>query len=152
MNKFKYLQPLDQMARISRTELGSRLDEILDIVDKGNVGYVITDEGKTDLVLCLARWMECVYDDDFGCIVNSALRYAIGRHTYMPSVVMDFIRKHIDVLDTRTIHVMIKDIEREAEHESLNKRDEWLNLRDDLKAHYEAILQQDTDRKENGNK
>ena len=83
MEQFKYIQPLDQMARISRTELGEKLDEILDKADKDNVGFVITDEGKDDLVLCPIRWMKCIYDDDFGCIVNSALRYAIGRHTYM---------------------------------------------------------------------
>lgn len=56
MNEFKFLQPLDQMERISRTALGQQLDEILDNVDKNNVGYVITDEGKSDLVLCPAHW------------------------------------------------------------------------------------------------
>ena len=39
MEQFKYIQPLDQMARISRTELGEKLDEILDKADKDNVGY-----------------------------------------------------------------------------------------------------------------
>ena len=152
MGQFKYLQPIDQMARISRAELGSRLDEILDKVDKDNVGYVITDEGKDDLVLCPARWIECTYDDDFGCIINSALRYAIGRHTYMLSVVMGFIRKYIDILDTRTISVMIADIERETEDATLDKRDDWLRLRDDLKAHYETMLNKDTNGKERDKK
>jgi hypothetical protein len=140
MEQFKYIQPLDQMERISRTELGEKLDEILDKVDKNNVGFVITDNGKDDLVLCPIRWIKCTYDDDFGCIINSALRYAIGRHTYMPSVVMDFVRKYIGVLDTKTISVMIEDIEREAEYETLDKRIGWLALRDDLKAHYETML------------
>ena len=58
----------------------------------------------------------------------------------MPSVVMDFIRKYVDVLDTKTISVMIEDIEREAEDETLYKRDDWFRLRDDLKEHYEATL------------
>ena len=150
MEKFKYLQPLDQMARVSRAELGSRLDEILDIVDRDNVGYVITDEEKDDLVLCPARWINCIYDDDFGCIINSALRYAIGRHTYMPSVVMDFVRKHIDMLDSRTISVMIQDIEREAEQETLDQLDDWMRLRDELKTHYGALLRKDKDKNENG--
>ena len=149
MEKFKYLQPLDQMARVSRAELGNRLDDILDIVDRDNVGYVITDDGKDDLVLCPARWINCIYDDDFGCIINSALRYAIGRHTYMPSVVMDFVRKHIDMLDSRTVSVMIQDIEREAEQETLDQLDDWMKLRDDLKAHYVAMLQKDEDKNEN---
>ena len=150
MEKFKYLQPLDKMARVSRAKLGSRLDDILDIVDKDNVGYVITDEGKDDLVLCPARWINCIYDDDFGCIINSALRYAIGRHTYMPSVVMDFVRKHIDMLDSRTISVMIQDIERESGRETLDQLDDWMKLRDDLKVHYGTMLQKDEDKNENG--
>ena len=140
MEQFKYIQPLDQMARISRTELGEKLDEILDKADKDNVGFVITDEGKDDLVLCPIRWMKCIYDDDFGCIVNSALRYAIGRHTYMHSVVMEFVRKYLSVLDSKTICVMIEDIEREAEFETLDKRGDWLKLRDDLKTYYSEML------------
>ena len=141
MEQFKYIQPLDQMARISRTELGEKLDEILDKADKDNVGFVITDEGKDDLVLCPIRWMKCIYGDDFGCIVNSALRYAIGRRTYMPSVVMEFVRKYLSVLDSKTICVMIEDVEREAEYETLDKRGDWLKLRDDLKTHYSEMLQ-----------
>lgn len=43
MNEFKYLQPLDQMERISRTVLGDQLDELLEKIDKENIGYVITD-------------------------------------------------------------------------------------------------------------
>jgi len=62
VEQFRYLQPLDQMARISRIELGEKLDEILDKVDKDNVGFVITDEGKDDLVLCPIRWIECAYE------------------------------------------------------------------------------------------
>ena len=150
MEHFKYLQPLDQMARISRMNLGEKLDEILNKVDNDSVGFVITDEGKDDLVLCPIRWMECIYDDDFGCIINSALRYAIGRHTYMPSVVMEFVRKYISVLDSRTICVMIEDVEREAEFETLDKRSDWLRLRDDLKAHYSEMLQKSENIKKDG--
>ena len=58
MKDIKCLQPTDQMARVSRVEFDNRFDEILDIVLKDNVGYVITDEGKDDLVLCPAHWFE----------------------------------------------------------------------------------------------
>ena len=148
MEKLNYLQPLDQMERVSRAELGSRLDEILEIVDKENVGYVITDEGKSDLVLCPAHWFPYLFDDDFGCIINSALRYAIGRRTYMPSVVMEFVRKHLNILDAKTISVMIEDIEKESALETLDQREDWLKLRDDLKLHYGAMLRTDAVEKE----
>jgi hypothetical protein len=58
----------------------------------------------------------------------------------MPSVVMNFIRKHVDVLDSRTISTMISDIERETEQETLDKRGDWMKLRDDLKVHYGAMI------------
>ena len=152
MNEFKYLQPLDQMERISRTVLGDQLDELLEKIDKENIGYVITDEGKDDLVLSPAQCFSFVFDDDFGCIVNSALRYSIGRHTYMPSVLMGFVRRYLDVMDTRTISVMIEDIERELPDEKLDYREDWRKLRDDLKVHYQKMLQADASHAANNNR
>ena len=95
----KYLQPLDGMKRITRQELADHFDEILETVETDNIGYVIKDpERKNDVVLCPAEWFDFCFDEDFGCIVNSALRYAISRHTYMPSVVRNFIRKYMRFL------------------------------------------------------
>ena len=145
----KCLQPFEEMARISRVDLGNRLDEILDIVTKDDVGYVITDEGKKDLVLCPAEWFEGIYDDDFACIIHSALRYAIRRETYMPSVIRGFIRRHMSALDARTIAIMIDDIERDAEKNSPNKQAEWLKLRDDLVARFDALHPKDACTEEN---
>ena len=104
----KYLHPIDEMKRISRQELADNLDDILETVHKDNVGFVIKDDdGKPDVVLCPADWFHFCFDQDFGCIINSALRYAIGRHTYMPGVVRDFIRRYMNVLDSRTLVVAI---------------------------------------------
>ena len=41
MNQVKFLQPLDTMERISRAELGSNLDELLEKIDKEDVGKLI---------------------------------------------------------------------------------------------------------------
>ena len=110
MHTFRYLMPLDTMVRISRQKLCEDFDNVLERVDKEDIGFVIVDdEGKEGHVLCPARWMEYCFDDDFGCIINSALRYAISRHTYMPGVVVDFIRRYINIIDTKTIDVTIKD-------------------------------------------
>lgn len=48
---YDHLHPTETMQRIARKELGDRLDEILEIVSRDNVGFVITDAGKDDLVL-----------------------------------------------------------------------------------------------------
>ena len=48
-------------------------------------------------------------------IVNSAVRYSIGRNTYMPGVISDFVTKYLFVLDTRTLDSIIGDITREID-------------------------------------
>lgn len=49
-------------------------------------------------------------DNDFGVICLCAMRYAIGRQSYMPGLVQDFIREHIREIDSGTIEIMIRDI------------------------------------------
>ena len=74
----KYLHPIDEMKRISRQELADNLDDILETVHKDNVGFVIKDDdGKPDVVLCPADWFHFCFDQDFGCIINSAVRYSL---------------------------------------------------------------------------
>lgn len=52
-----------------------------------------------------------VSDPDFGAILICAIRYSMGRRTYMPGLVIDFITPLIPYLDSSTIKVMIGDIE-----------------------------------------
>ena len=126
---YDYLQPIETMQRITREELSERLDELLEIVSRDNVGFVITDKGKDDLVLCPANWFNIYYDNDFGCIINSAVRYSLGRSSYMPSTTVRFVLRNLMVLDTRTIVVMIRDIDREIADEKLPYRDVWVSLK-----------------------
>lgn len=126
---YDYLQPIETMQRISREELAEKLDELLDIVAKDNVGFVITNQGKDDLVLCPANWFNIYYDNDFGCIINSAVRYSLGRSSYMPSTTVRFVLRNLMVLDTRTIVVMIRDIDRELADEKLPYREVWVSLK-----------------------
>lgn len=95
---YDHLHPTETMQRIARKELGDRLDEILEIVSRDNVGFVITDPGKDDLVLCPASWLSPLVSEGFGCIVNSAVRYSLGRDTYMPDVAVQFILDHMNCL------------------------------------------------------
>ena len=121
----------ENMEHISRADLAEHLDEYLERADKENIGFVITDEGKNDLILCPASWFGIVADSDLECIIGCALRYAIGRNTYMPGLVCDFIKKHIDVLSENAVEVMINDIDRELEN-NIEQADVWQSLRSDL--------------------
>lgn len=142
MYQFKYYMPLDAMERISRQYLCNHYDEVLERVDKEDIGFVIqTEEGEDGHVLCPARWMEYCFDDDFGCIINSALRYAISRHTYMPSVVERFIRKYINLLDTKTMEVAIEDISKALAMNEVDNPDMWERLKTEL-INRKAFLQE----------
>ena len=54
------LQPLESMERISRQALADDLDTVLERISRENIGLVITEEGKDDLVLCPASWFNLV--------------------------------------------------------------------------------------------
>lgn len=49
-------------------------------------------------------------DDGFGAVLNCAVRYAIGRRTYMPSLVIDFITPLIPQLSSKTLWCFDQDI------------------------------------------
>ena len=113
----RFCQSVSEMEHIPIAELGTRLDELLERCNKENVGFVIDDKHKS-FVLCPARWIVPCWDDEFGLIVNSALRYSIDRNTYMPSVVAGFIQRHLDFFDIKTLSNIIEDIEKELLYSS----------------------------------
>lgn len=51
-----------------------------------------------------------VDDKDFGAILNCAVRYACGRQTYMPSLVVGFITPLIPSLDDQTLYAFDQDL------------------------------------------
>lgn len=127
------LQPTEQMDRISRQYVGEHLDEIIERIDKEDIGFVITDENKKDLVICPAKWFSYCFDDDFGCIINSAVRYALGRETYMPWVVAEFVKKYMKILNEKTIDVILRDIKMFLEDDkNLARQDVWTGLYNEL--------------------
>ena len=52
-------------------------------------------------------------DDDFTCILIAAIRYTLGRQTYMPSLVTGFIRPLLPHLTDKALYLFERDI-REA--------------------------------------
>lgn len=49
-------------------------------------------------------------DTDLGSVFICAVRYCIGRATYMPHLVIGFITPYIPYLENRTISVIVRDI------------------------------------------
>ena len=50
-------------------------------------------------------------DDFFGAILNCAARYAMGRQSYMPSLVVDFITPLLPYINSKTLGVFKQDYE-----------------------------------------
>lgn len=145
MHRWRYLKPLDTMERITRQVLCDKLDDYLERVGKEDIGFVIVDDdGKDDMVLCPADWIRYHYDSDFGCIITSALRYAIRRKTYMPGVVVDFIRRYMSVLDSNTIKVAIEDIENELAWGGVSNPGMWVQLKEELLQRQAFLLEKAT--------
>ena len=79
---------------------------------------------------------------DFELMMISALRYAIGRYTYMPSVTIEYIRYLIPQLSAKTLFAMKRDIDEEIERYQRMKRElymdkEWQKLAEEMRIEYE---------------
>lgn len=49
-------------------------------------------------------------DEDFGAVLNCAIRYCIGRETYMPSLVIEFIRPLLPYVSNKALDCFERDI------------------------------------------
>lgn len=49
-------------------------------------------------------------DDDFGLMINSAIRYAIGRQTYVVGSTVRYVLPLLGKLDDRTLYVIKQDL------------------------------------------
>ena len=52
----------------------------------------------------------------------------------MPGVVVDFIRRYINIIDTKTIDVAIKDIDQELKQNNVHDPEMWSALKAELEA------------------
>jgi hypothetical protein len=78
----------------------------------------------------------------FELMMISALRYAIGRYTYMPSVTIEYIRYLIPQLSAKTLFIMKRDIDEEIERYQRMERElymakEWQKLAEEIGDMYE---------------
>ena len=58
------LPPLSEMERIEQSLLGEKLDEILERIDKEDVGFVITKDGLDEMVIIPFRWFAENFPDE----------------------------------------------------------------------------------------
>lgn len=72
---------------------------------------------------------------DLKDIVICSLRYALGRKTYITSLVADYIMEHKELIDNRVKMIMLKDLEDYFENRNDYYKDDecdyqsWLKLK-----------------------
>lgn len=73
------------------------------------------------------------YSDTFGAVLNCAVRYCIGRQTYMPRLVMDVIRPMLPDLTDKTLAVFEQDIARADNYGSEYDEVDWMDFLDSVR-------------------
>ena len=106
---------------ITIDELKEQTNNLLDrVTEEQRPLRVCMNNGK-ELLLFPQDLLAPIRDADFRLILLSAMRYAMGRNTYMPAVVSDYIKRHIRFLDDKFLALAADDIRRHledyAEHE-----------------------------------
>lgn len=81
-------------------------------------------------------------DDDFGAVLNCAVRYALGRRTYMPHLVIGFIQPLLPYLTDKTLWCFKRDVEECKDYGDPDiDKPEWANF-------WAAVVAEDKRRKE----
>lgn len=58
------LPPLSEMERIEQSLFIEKLDEILERIDKEDIGFVITEGGLDEMVIIPFRWFAETFPDE----------------------------------------------------------------------------------------
>ena len=126
--------PFQDYASISVDDLKDQSNSLLNLVtEEQRPLRVFMNNGK-EFFLFPQDMLAPISDSDFRLILLSAMRYAMRRKTHMSSVVADYLKRHIQLLDNKFLTLAADDIQRYledyAEHES--NPDLWQNLLDAL--------------------
>ena len=126
--------PFRDYASISVDDLKDQANSLLNLVaEEQQPLRVFMNNGK-EFFLFPHDMLAPISDPDFRLILLSAMRYAMGRKTYMPSVIADYIKRHLQLLDDKFLALAVghirQHLEDYAEHES--NPDLWQNLLDAL--------------------
>ena len=81
---------------------------------EGACAVLEAESGKSAIVMP-CDWITVAEDQDFRLMLLSAVRYSLGRHTYMPDVISRYVDKHMETLDEATVNKLIESIESHLE-------------------------------------
>ena len=116
------VNPFQDYESITVDELKDQANSLLNLVTEEQRPLRICMNNGKEFLLFPQDLLTPICDSDFRLILLSAMRYAMGRNTYMPVVVSDYIKRHIQLLDDKFLVLAADEIRRHlgdyAEHES----------------------------------
>ena len=130
------VKPFDEYASITLNDLKDQTNSLLNLVTEEQRPLRVTMKNGKGFLMFPQDLLTPLYDHDFRLILIAAMRYAMGRNTYMPSVVADYLKRHIQLLDDKFLVLGADDIRRHfedyGEHEP--NPNLWQSLLDALEA------------------
>ena len=109
------VKPFQDCKSVTIDELKGQTSELLDRATAERQPLRVSMKDGREFLLFPQELLNPLCDNDFRLIVLSAMRYAMGRNTYMPLVVTDYIKRHIWLLDDKFLVLAANDIRRHFE-------------------------------------
>lgn len=109
------VKPFQDCKSVTIDELKGQTSELLDRATAERQPLRVSMKDGREFLLFPQELLNPLCDNDFRLIVLSAARYAMGRDTYMPLVVTDYIKRHIWLLDDKFLVLAANDIRRHFE-------------------------------------
>lgn len=106
------VKPFQDRKSITIDELKSQPSKLLEQATKEQRPLRVAIEDGREFLMSPQELLAPLCDNDFRLIVLSAMRYAMGRNTYMPLVVAGYIKRHIRLLDDKFLVLAANDIRR----------------------------------------
>lgn len=94
-----------------------KIEDYQEYYIQGSDHYLIPGDVLEDLIEETKEWKDetdnylIQVDDDLKNLIISALRYAIGKKTYIVLDTCNYIKNHPELIDERVRQVMLKDLE-----------------------------------------
>lgn len=123
------------MRRMFPTEVAKKIAEW----ESNNKSNALTED--MEFAHQMSSCNDFLQDKDFGWMMESALRYSLGRDGCSPERTADFIRRYIDQFDETTLFVMKRDIDAALQAGDLPCDVIWRSVSDDLSAQLEIARQ-----------
>ncbi len=104
------VKPFQDCKSVTIDELKSQPSRLLNQAAKERQPLRASTKNGKEFLLFPQELLAPLCDNDFRLIVLSAMRYAMGRNTYMPLVVAGYIKRHIRLLDDKFLVLAANDI------------------------------------------